>query len=44
SGWTEDERRDVLEYRWWSLTELIETSEQVGPHGLTELIRNHFPA
>ena len=44
SGWTEDERRDVVEYRWWSLAELIETSEQVGPHGLTELIRNHFPA
>jgi len=42
SGWTEDERRDVLEYRWWSLTELIETSEHVGPHGLAELIGHHF--
>ena len=41
SGWTEDERRDVLEYRWWSLTELIETGEQIAPHGLAELIRNH---
>ena len=39
SGWTEDERRDVLEYRWWSLTELIETGEQIAPHGLAELIR-----
>ena len=42
SGWTEDERRDVLEYRWWSLAELIETSDQVGPHELVELIGNHF--
>jgi 8-oxo-dGTP pyrophosphatase MutT (NUDIX family) len=44
SGWTEDERRDVLDYRWWSLAELMETGEQIAPHGLTELIRNHFPA
>jgi 8-oxo-dGTP pyrophosphatase MutT (NUDIX family) len=42
SGWTEDERRDVLEYRWWSVAELTETNEQIGPHGLAELIRNHF--
>lgn len=44
SGWTEDERRDVLDYRWWSLTELIETVEQIAPHGLADLIRNHFPS
>ena len=44
SEWTEDERRDVLEYRWWSIHELIETSEQLGPHGLAELVRNHFQA
>lgn len=42
SGWTEDERRDVLEYRWWSVVELIETNDQIGPHGLAELIHNHF--
>ena len=42
SGWTEDERRDVLEYRWWSVAELIETSEQIGPHGLAALITSHF--
>jgi 8-oxo-dGTP pyrophosphatase MutT (NUDIX family) len=42
SGWTEDERRDVLEYRWWSATDLRETGEQLGPHGLAELIRDHF--
>jgi 8-oxo-dGTP pyrophosphatase MutT (NUDIX family) len=43
SSWTEDERRDVLEYRWWSLAELKATSEQIGPHGLAELISDHFP-
>lgn len=43
SGWTEDERRDVLEYRWWSIAELRATGEQVGPHGLAKLISNHFP-
>jgi len=43
SGWTEDERRDVLEYRWWKLPELIATQDQVGPHGLAELIASHFP-
>lgn len=42
SGWTEDERRDVLEYRWWSVAQLIETKEQIGPHGLAELIDSHF--
>lgn len=41
SGWTEDERRDVLEYRWWSTDELFATGEQIAPHGLAELIRNH---
>ena len=44
SGWTEDERRDVLEYRWRSLAELIETGEQIAPHGLADLIASHFPS
>jgi 8-oxo-dGTP pyrophosphatase MutT (NUDIX family) len=44
SGWTDDERRDVLEFRWWNLAELKATGEQVGPHGLAELISDHFPA
>ena len=42
SGWTDDERRDVLDYRWWSVTELLATGEQVGPHGLAELVASHF--
>jgi 8-oxo-dGTP pyrophosphatase MutT (NUDIX family) len=44
SGWTDDERRDVLDYRWWSLQELQATGEQIGPHGLVDLIANHFPS
>ena len=40
SQWTDDERRDVLEYRWWSLSELQNTEELIGPHGLIEFIMN----
>lgn len=40
SSWTDDERRDVLEYRWWSLDELRSTTEPIGPHGLVEFIMN----
>lgn len=36
SGWTEDEHRDVLEWRWWSVSELVSSRESVGPHGLTD--------
>jgi 8-oxo-dGTP pyrophosphatase MutT (NUDIX family) len=34
SLWTDDERRDVLNYRWWTRTELEETSELIGPPDL----------
>ena len=40
SSWTEDERRDVLEYRWWTLDELKTTKEPIGPHGLVQFILN----
>ncbi len=42
TGWTDDERRDVLEHRWWSIDELIASGEMVGPHGLVSFLRNHF--
>jgi 8-oxo-dGTP pyrophosphatase MutT (NUDIX family) len=42
SNWTEDERRDVLEHRWWSVTELIESGESVGPLGLVEFLKHHL--
>ncbi len=38
SNWTQDEHRDVLEYRWWQITELAETAEQIGPHGLVDFL------
>ena len=40
SAWTEDERRDVMDYRWWTLEELRNTTELIGPHGLVEFILN----
>jgi len=42
SRWTEDERRDVLEYRWWNLQELIESGESVGPSDLLEFLKHHL--
>lgn len=40
SSWTDDERRDVLKYRWWTLDELKTTAEPIGPHGLIQFILN----
>ncbi|CAN5210568.1 hypothetical protein BH11ACT2_BH11ACT2_01520 [soil metagenome] len=36
--WTESEKIDVLEHRWWSLDELESTSEAFEPPHLTDLI------
>jgi 8-oxo-dGTP pyrophosphatase MutT (NUDIX family) len=44
SGWTDDERRDVLEHRWWNLAKLNDSNEQVGPHGLAEFLQDHLLA
>jgi 8-oxo-dGTP pyrophosphatase MutT (NUDIX family) len=38
SGWTDDERRDVLEYRWWNIEELKSSGESVSPPGLVEFL------
>jgi 8-oxo-dGTP pyrophosphatase MutT (NUDIX family) len=40
SAWTNDEHRDVLDYRWWNVEELLESGESVGPHGLAEWLIN----
>jgi 8-oxo-dGTP pyrophosphatase MutT (NUDIX family) len=37
--WTDDERVDILESRWWSLAELASTTEPVEPHDLASLLR-----
>lgn len=42
SGWTQDEHRDVLEHRWWNISDLAESSELVGPHGLAEFLLSRF--
>ncbi len=41
SDWTADEHRDVLEWRWWNLSDLQATGESVGPHGLAEQLSKH---
>ncbi len=40
--WTDDEHRDVLEYRWWNLNELIDSGESVGPSDLVEFLKHHL--
>lgn len=42
SGFTDDELRDVLEYKWWQLEELIESEELIGPHELKDYLRKRF--
>jgi 8-oxo-dGTP pyrophosphatase MutT (NUDIX family) len=42
SGWTQDEHRDVIEHRWWSLAELNDSGESVSPPGLVEFLANHL--
>ena len=38
SSWTNDERRDILQYRWWSTDELANSKELFGPHGLAQFL------
>jgi 8-oxo-dGTP pyrophosphatase MutT (NUDIX family) len=40
-GWTADEQVDTLDSRWWSLDELLSTSDPFEPDYLTTLIRQH---
>ena len=40
SNWTENEHRDVLEIKWWSLQELENTQELISPPGLVSYILN----
>ena len=42
SGWTQDEHRDVIEHRWWSLAELNDSGESVSPPGLVEFLASHL--
>ena len=42
--WTDDERVDVLEHRWWSLAELISTTDAYEPKELVNLVRRQLPS
>lgn len=42
SNWTDDERRDILEYRWWTVNDLIDSGESVGPIGLVNFLKHHL--
>lgn len=38
-GWTDDEKTDILTWRWWSVDELAAANEIVEPAQLIELMR-----
>jgi len=42
--WTEDEKVDVLEYRWWSVAELLSTTDAYEPVELVDLVRRQLPS
>jgi 8-oxo-dGTP pyrophosphatase MutT (NUDIX family) len=39
TGWTESEKVDTLDWRWWSLDDLRTTSEPFEPANLAELVQ-----
>ena len=44
SGFTEDELRDMLEYRWWTVDEILESQESLAPHDLRDWLKERFSA
>ena len=42
SSWTPEEHRDIIESRWWNVSELIASGVRVGPHGLAEHLGLHL--
>ena len=44
SGFTQDELRDILEYRWWTLEEILWSKEPLAPHELRAWLRSRFSA
>jgi 8-oxo-dGTP pyrophosphatase MutT (NUDIX family) len=42
--WTDKERVDVLEHRWWTLRELIDTTDPYEPAELINLVRRQLPS
>lgn len=44
ANWTEEEHIDVVQHRWWSLSELISTTEPYEPKELVNLMRRQLPS
>lgn len=42
--WTDDERVDVTEHRWWTLAELLAERPPFEPRELVDLIRRQLPS
>jgi len=42
--WTDEEKIDVLEWRWWSLSELLSTTDLYEPAELINLVRRQLPS
>ena len=42
SGFTQDEHRDILEFRWWTIDELLASEEALAPHDLRDWLRVRF--
>ena len=42
SGFTQDEHRDILEFRWWTIEELLASQEALAPHELRDWLRVRF--
>lgn len=44
SGFTQDELRDILEYRWWTVDEILDSQESLAPHDLRDWLKERFSA
>lgn len=42
AGWTPEELTDILEHRWWSIDELLKTSEPYEPDELPDVARKQL--
>lgn len=44
SGFTQDELRDILEYRWWTVEEILSSQESLAPQDLRDWLKERFSA
>ena len=40
TGWTDEERVDMTDHRWWTLDELVRTSDRLVPADLARVVRD----